>query len=118
LRTPLRGNPEEAIGTLKRWLRDGSETERLKKPAMDQLKSCRMDNHQNLADWILKATEPDRVLSWLDADVLAQCGHIVSEQSAKQSLEKRSVEISVKLIDAVLAALAVRNKTEEAGDEC
>jgi hypothetical protein len=28
------------------------------------------------------------------------------------------VEISVKLIDAVLAALAVRNKTEEAGDEC
>lgn len=118
LRTPLRGNPEEAIGTLKRWLRDGSETERLKKPAMDQLESCRMDGHQNLTDWMLKATEPDRVLSWLDADVLAQRGHIVSEQSAKQSLEKRSVEISVKLIDAVLAALAVRNKTEEAGDEC
>ncbi len=118
LRTPLRGNPEEAIDTLKRWLRDGSETERLKKPAMDQLKSCRMDDHQNLADWMLKATEPDRVLSWLDADVLAQHSHIVSERSAKQSLEKRSVEISVKLIDAVLAALAVRNKTKEAGDEC
>jgi len=113
----LRGEPEEAIETLKRWLRDGSEAERLKRSAMDQLERCRMDGNRNLADWILEATDRDKVLSWLNADVLAQRCHIVSEESAKGILKEKPKEISVKLIDAVLAALAVRNKTEEAGDE-
>lgn len=117
LRTPLRGEPEEAIETLKRWLRDGSEAERLKRPAMEQLERCRMDGKRNLADWILEATDRDKVLSWLNAEVLAQRCHIISEESAKRILKEKPKEISVKLIDAVLAALAVRNKTEEAGDE-
>jgi CRISPR-associated protein Csx10 len=117
LRTPLRGKPEEAIETLKHWLKDGTEAEQLKRSAMDQLERCRMDGKRNLVDWILEATDPDKVLSWLHTDVLAQRCRIVSEESAKRILEDKTKEISAKLIDAVLAALAVRNKTEEAGDE-
>ncbi len=117
LRTPLRGKPEVAIETLKRWLRDGSDAERLKKPALEQLERCRMDGNSDLAHWILEATDRDKILSWLNSEVLAQRCHIVSEESAKGILKEKPQEISVKLIDAVLAALAVRNKTEEAGDE-
>jgi len=117
LRTPLRGKPEEAIETLQRWLREGSDAERLKRPAMEQLERCRMDGNQNLADWILEATDCEKVLSWLSADVLAQRCCICSEKSAIQSIKKKSQDVTVKLIDAVLAGLAVRNKTKEAGDE-
>ena len=117
LRTPLRGKPEEAILTLKMWLRDGTDTERLKRPAMEQLERCRMAGGRNMADWMLEATEPQNVLSWLNADVLAQPFHVVSEESAKRILEDRSQAVATQLIDAVLAVLAVRNKTKEAGDE-
>ncbi len=115
LRTPLRGDPKEALETLKLWLREGSEAEPLKKPAMEQLERCQVGGHGNLAQWILRATDSEQILSWLHTDVLVQRNHIVSEQSAGDGLAKRSPEISAKLMDAVLAALAVRNKTEEAG---
>jgi CRISPR-associated protein Csx10 len=118
LRTPLRGNPEEALRTLTTWLASENESERLKRPAMEQLERCQMrDDKKTLAEWITGATKKDKVLEWLKADVLAQRYHIVSEESVKGILEEKSREISVKLIDAVLAALAVRNKTKEAGDE-
>ena len=116
LRVPLRGDPDDAIRALKRWLRDGNDAERLKRPAMDQLKCCLMDGGGHLAAWILEAMERDKVLNWLTKDVLAQRYHIVSEASAKRIPEEKSQEISVKLIDAMLAALAIRNKTKEVGD--
>ncbi len=78
LRTPLRGDPEKAIETLKLWLRDGSEAERLKKTAMKQLERCEVDGHGNLHQWILRATDAEQVLSWLRTDVLVQRNHIVS----------------------------------------
>jgi len=117
LRTPLRGAPEEAIKTLKRLLSAPSDAERLKRPAMEQLEQCRGRNGQNLAEWILEATQQDRVLSEIKLDVLAQRFHIVRKESARQALNERSHELSVQLIDAVLATLAIRNKTKEAGDE-
>jgi CRISPR-associated protein Csx10 len=120
LRTPLRGKPEEAIRTLTTWLRSENEAERLKRPAMEQLERCRVkvdSEWKDLAAWIMDAIHGEKVLAWLNADVLAQRCHIVSEESAKGVLKERSLEISGKLIDAVLAALAVRNKTREAADE-
>lgn len=116
LRTPLRGKPDKALQTLNAWLKSENEAERLKRPAMEQLERCRIGN-SNLADWILAATNGKNTLSSLKADVLAQRYHVVSEESAKKILEDGAQEISARLIDAVLAALAVRNRTKEAGDE-
>lgn len=115
LRTPLRGRPEEAISTLKRWLRDGNGQERLKHPAREQLEECRGEDNMNLAAWILDVAERNKLLSELKADVLAQHFHIVDEGSAKRVLEERWQEAVVRLIDAVLATLAVRNKTQDKG---
>ena len=59
-----------------------------------------------------------------DKRIATSYPELVRRDMAKRGLEPEivnldgAVEISVKLIDAVLAALAVRNKTEEAGDEC
>ncbi len=117
LRTPLRDTPERAIETLRCWLRDGREQELLKQPAMEQLKRCTVGTNKELDRWILEATEAENVLSWIGADVLAQRTYIISEESANAVLIKRSREIAVKLIDAVLAAMALRNKREEGGND-
>uniref|UniRef100_A0A7C4MKJ4 CRISPR-associated RAMP protein Csx10 n=1 Tax=Desulfatirhabdium butyrativorans TaxID=340467 RepID=A0A7C4MKJ4_9BACT len=117
LRTPLRAKDEGALQTLTAWLGSENEAQRLKRPAIEQLERCRINGGTTLLEWTLAATESEKVLQWLNADVLAQRCHVVSEESAKRILENRSQEISVQLIDAVLAALAVLNKTKEAGDE-
>lgn len=118
LRTPLRGNAEEAISMLKAWLSENeTDPKRLKQPAMEQLKRCELHDGTNLAQWIRRAMEPGEVLSWLTVDVLAQHHHVASQKSARDFLEKTSPEISVRLIDAVLAALAVRSKLKEDGHE-
>jgi CRISPR-associated protein Csx10 len=117
LRTPLRGKPEDAIRTLTAWLRSDNEAERLKRPAMEQLERCRMDGGRDLAKWILDMIDAETVLQRLKVNVLAQQCHIVSEESARRTLEGKSQELSVKLIDALLATMAVRNKTQEVGDE-
>lgn len=117
LRVPLRGVPEDAIQTLRRWLQSSNDREKLKKPAMKQLEHCVMDGGVNLAAWILDVITGDRVLDMLQGDVLAQRYHIVSEESAKRILTEQSETLAVRFIDAVLAALTVRNKTKEGGDE-
>ena len=117
LRTSLRGNPEKALQTLAAWLKSENDMERLKRLAMEQLERCRIGSNGDLAVLIRDVMEKDKILEWVNADVLAQRCHIVSEQSAKDVLKKRSSELSVRLIDALLAALAVRNKTREAADE-
>jgi CRISPR-associated protein Csx10 len=117
LRVPLRGAPEDATQTLRRWLQSSNDREKLKKSAMKQLEHCVMDGGMNLAAWILDVITGDRVLDMLQGDVLAQRYHIVSEESAKRILAEQSETLAVRFIDAVLAALAVRNKTKEGGDE-
>lgn len=117
LRTPLRGAPSDALDTLRRWLNGEREAERLKRPAMQKLERCVMNDGKSLAEWILEAARGENVLEWLHADVLAQKWHIVSEESAMRFIEARTGELSARLIDSVLAALALRNKAEEVGDE-
>jgi CRISPR-associated protein Csx10 len=112
LRTPLRGATPEAISTLKLWL-TGNESERLKRPAMDQMERCKIDDGKNLHTWILDAMDRDMILKWLQVGVLAQRLYVVSIQSAESGVEEKFEELSVKLIDAVLADLAIRNKTQE-----
>jgi CRISPR-associated protein Csx10 len=114
LRTPLRDVPDNAIRILKLWLSD-NEAEQLKRPAMDQLTRCKIGDGRDLRTWILDAMNRESILKWLKVDVVVQ-HHVVSEQSARSGVEAKMEELSVRLIDAVLAVLAVRNKTQEVSD--
>lgn len=114
LRTPLRDVPDNAIRILKLWL-SGNEAEQLKRPAMDQFTRCKIGDGRDLRTWILDAMNRDNILKWLKVDVVAQ-HYIVSEQSARSGVEAKIEELSVRLIDAVLADLAIRNKTQEVSD--
>lgn len=116
LRLPLRGNPEQGIQTLQRWLGSTNEAQRLKGPAMKQLERCRMDGSRSLAELILDVTGEEKILERLKVDALAQRYHIVSEASAKRFIKERWEALAASLIDAVLAGLAVRNKTKEGWD--
>lgn len=113
LRLPRRKGPEEAIEMLQRWLDGPIESERLKRPAMEQLERCRLDGGRNLKDWLLTATHQENILQWIQADVLANRNHLISETSAKTFLEEGWMNWSAQFIDAVLAGLALRNKREE-----
>lgn len=116
LRLPLRGNPEQAIQALQRWLGSSNEAERLKGPAMEQLRRCRLDGSRSMDELILDVTREEKILERLKVDALAQRYHIVSELSAKRFIEERWKDLAVSLIEAVLAGLAVRNKTKEGWD--
>lgn len=111
LRTPLRGTDVEAINTLREWL-NGSESEKLKRPAMEQLERCKKDG-QDLRSWMLGVLHKDYVLELPKITVIAQRYHVVSEESAENVVRRATEALSVKLIDAVLAAMAIRNKLQE-----
>lgn len=111
LRTPLRKADKEAIMALKKWL-NGTESEKLKRSAMEQLERCKKDG-QDLRSWMIRVLEKDSVLDLLNVTVLVQRFHVVSKESAQNVMGSESETLSVKLIDAVLAGMAIRNKTEE-----
>lgn len=115
LRTPLRGAAHKAITTLRQWL-TGEETDRLKRPALEQLERCQIDNGRTLHSWILEAMDKDTVLNWLKVGILAQRFCLVSKESAMIGVENNSEELSIRLIDAVLADLAILRKTREVVD--
>jgi CRISPR-associated protein Csx10 len=115
LRTPLRGEAHEAISVLKLWL-GGNEAAQLKRRAMDQLERCKIDDGKDLRKWILDVMDRDMILNLLKVNVLAQRFNVVSEQSVKSGVDVKFEELSVRLIDAVLAGLAIRNKTQEDND--
>ncbi|MDD3925070.1 MAG: hypothetical protein PHT33_00250 [bacterium] len=120
LRVPLRENPQRAIGIIKDWLQQNNNDKRLKRTAMDQLDRCSIKincGKLSLSKWLVDASDKGKVLDWLQATVIAQRGHLISEKTAMQFLEEKSDELSVRLIDAVLAAMALRNKGKETGDE-
>jgi len=110
LRPALRGDPQTGLETLRAWLGHGGAS-RLRRPAMDQLERCRMDR-ASLADWLrgLAAQGGSRLESTLRLDVLAQRHHVVSEARAVEVLRDQSEVLKVRLIGAVLAALARRNR--------
>jgi len=118
LRLPLRdSDPKDALETLKTWLCHApadqcDKSKQLKAPAMNQLERCSKYG-TDLSSWILSTSEEMCVLEQLDYAVIAQQYYVVSEESAIKAMKKHAVELSVKLIDAVLAAMAIRNKLEE-----
>jgi CRISPR-associated protein Csx10 len=119
LRALLREHhPTEAVGTqnsyskplknLTEWL-DEKSTSRLKKTAMDQLTDCKIRNSGSLHSWLQDAMNKDNLNKWLKLDSLKrQCS---LGEDVKTSENHK--ELSVKLIDAVLAAMAIRNKLKE-----
>jgi len=115
LRTQLRGEAHDTIGALKRWL-TGNDAEKLKRPAMEQLERCKIDDGRDLCTWIVDAMKRDVIFSLLTVDVMAQRFYVVSKQSVMCGVEVKSEELSVRLIDAVLADLALRNKIQEVSD--
>jgi len=120
LRTPLRGDDASAIDTLKSWLSDPDEDKRLKRAAMDQLDKCRIvvenRQRQRLSKWLKDATETQNVLHWLPINPVAKQYHVVSKPSAETFLKQRHLSFTVRLIDAVLAAMALVNKEKEDAD--
>lgn len=119
LRTPLRGDDAAAINTLKAWLNDPDEDKRLRRAAMDQLDKCRIvvGARQRLSKWLNDATATQNVLNWLPIDPVARHYHVVSKPSAETFLKRRHLSFAVRLIDAVLAAMALGNKEKEAADD-
>ncbi|NTW87849.1 MAG: hypothetical protein HGB26_01710 [Desulfobulbaceae bacterium] len=115
LRTQLRGEAHEAIGALTLWL-SGNEATKLKRPAMEQLERCKIDDGRDLCTWIVDAMKRDVIFSLLTVDVMVQRFYVVSEQSVRCGVEAKSEELSVRLIDAVLADLAIRKKMQEVSD--
>lgn len=119
LRTLLREHhPTEAGDTqnsyskplknLTEWL-DEKSTSRLKKTAIDQLTDCKIRNSGSLHSWLQEAMKKDNLNNWMKLDSLKrQCS---LGEDVKTSENHK--ELSVKLIDAVLAAMAIRNKLEE-----
>ncbi len=112
LRTPFRSATHEAISTMKLWL-SNNEAHQLKRSAMDQLEGCKINDGKDMRSWILAAMNRDVILKWLDLDVLAQRFYVVSKESVNSGVEKKFEELSVRLIDAVLANLTIRNKLQE-----
>ena len=118
LRVPLRAQPGPALQTVAEWLDFGARA--LRRPAQDQLRRCRIDpgtGSLSLATWIVELASGnrwDRLREWLRLETLAQRNHVVSEDSALQHLKEMHHEITVRLIDTMLAALAKQRKRKEA----
>ncbi len=117
LRGPLRAQPAGALQTLAQWL--GSGDGALRRPAQDQLNRCRIvpgAESLSLATWIRELVGDNRwgrLRDWLRLEALAQRNHVASEKASLNLLEERKDEIAVRLIDAVLAALAKLRKRKE-----
>jgi len=114
LRNVLRASPKTALQTLIAWLDPESpEGARLRRPAMDQLERCRLNDEKRLVDWLLsmaKCKDDAMLERLLRFDVLAQRHHLVSEDSALSRLRLRGPWIRTRLVDATLAALQRRQR--------
>lgn len=107
LRTPLRVESSAALATLGTWLSQDSP-HRLKRPAMDQLERCRVDDGKRLATWLRNMIDgaENVLLAPLRLDALVQHAHVASEETARAHWVHSVPRIRVRLIDATLAALA------------
>lgn len=112
LRTAMRGDPQNALRTLQTWLeREGEH--RLKRPAMDQLERCRLENGTRLSAWLremARGQNDQQLATLLRLDALAQRFHVVSEATARKHWVSRTLWIRARLIDSTLAALARRQR--------
>ena len=116
LRNALRAEPSRGLSTLREWLGlEGDKGKHLRQPAMEQLDRCSIGNEQKkLSHWLRdlvrnheKSEDLSEKLHW---DVLVQRYYLVSEEAARQCLERFEDELRVRFIDATLAALARRKR--------
>lgn len=113
LRIPLRsGKPEHGLNTLRQWLGDPDPKDRsvLKKEAQDKLHACRVANG-SLHKWLKESAGPE-VGAALARDKTRTNHRIGSVTLVEQIAEKRGAYYAVRLIDAVLAALARKAREE------
>ena len=126
LRVPLRQGPP-GLETLRTWLNDDRRNaNRLRPPAMNQLNDCRIDNDNNeritLAQWIrdrvnAAATTSD-VGKALEIQRVIQKNYIESVEAAKTVLDTDTAQqLTVRLIDEVLALLARRQRLASRGGQ-
>ncbi|MCX7624858.1 MAG: hypothetical protein N2Z21_01380 [Candidatus Sumerlaeaceae bacterium] len=123
LRTPLRGRPQDARKMFQIWLK-GDERNRLKKPAMEQLEQCKMksdDTTVTLKEWLVKVllldgeecteNEAYKVLrNELSLQRIAGRLWITSRDKLDVVVKKYVDNLVIRLVDSVLANLAVRKK--------
>ena len=113
LRGVLRHNPSTALDTLSKWLgRD--ERRALKRTAMDQLEKCRFKGGKRLLKFLQDYTNNEsrqkRLNKDLQLDLLQQNYHLTTMENAKVFYRNNSTQITIKLLDALLSALAVKNR--------
>ncbi len=124
LRTVFRSVHDEAtarnaLGTLATWC-NSTGRDALKDSARNKLETCRLPQSQ-LLQWLTGLSSNDsRSDQWKrlvaavnDASTLtglAQGHHLMASSSAERILQEHAALLSIQLIDAVLAALARRNR--------
>ena len=125
LRVPLRGDPQQALDTLRAWLEDRSGAQALRRPAREQLERCRVgalsgQGQQRLDEWLL-ATAAGGARGLQEAlafPAVTQQASITGEPDRLLARLTRQEQLAVwraRLIDAVLAGLARRARQEPAG---
>jgi CRISPR-associated protein Csx10 len=113
LRVPLRGDPAQALQTLRAWLGDSADA--LKRPARAKLDRCRIKLSQKrlaLSDWMIAVVDRDAWVSALCVEATVQQRRVVSEGSARRWIESKRDVWRVRLLDATFAAMAVRAARE------
>jgi CRISPR-associated protein Csx10 len=128
LRVPFRQGPEKGLKTIAQWIAEKKETDqseeapaRLKRPAMDQLTSCRLGNKQDLATWLRETSATSTKRGPLDGrkETIAQRNQLVSDQpgaipaSALGAIDEMDSVMRARLIDTTLALLAIRGRRKE-----
>ncbi|RCK78252.1 MAG: CRISPR-associated RAMP, Csx10 family [Candidatus Ozemobacter sibiricus] len=116
LRTVLGHPPKEALRHLATWLGEGEHA--LRRPALDQLRRCQLKGENKkttLLEWLHKRRDArfDQLDRDLGLNALAERVHVVSAAAARQWLEQEVASLAVRWIDALLAALSLRNRREE-----
>lgn len=116
LRIPLRnGGPEDALKTLRQWLENPDSNKRtaLREEAQKKLRECRLSGGVTLRDWLIDAANVAFGKKCADS---AQREYPLGadDRLARQVTERMGAQYAVRLIDAVLAALArhVRRRGE------
>jgi len=120
LRTPLRGDPGAGLATLRTWLTAGEQRGGLRRPARDQLDRCIVTlpggRRARLGDWLTDAaSDAGGVLDPLRLDAVAQQSHLSSEETLRTSLD--GPRLRARLVDAVLAALSLRARGTQEGED-
>lgn len=111
-----------ALGGLRTWCDDGGD-HALKPEARKKLEACKIGD-QTLLAWLRALAQPEGdVDAWSDLvkvagspstlTALAQRHHLTNADAAQRILDEHAAELTVYLVDGVLAAMARRNRGAE-----